>query len=275
MYVEASRTESIGLDELVERLGRAEQVLGVLEIGSFAAGGGREESDFDLVIVCEDLAAAPHVGLTTVQGRLTDLVFVDAAELDRIREAGAALDPTSWAGRLVIWLREGRLRHDPTGRLAEAARRAGAEDALRPIGEDEAYAAWFSLQYNLAQTRRMLASEDPSYRSAAELRMCWHGLSDLLGGYRSVRRLRWAGEKDALRWLEAEDPAYAAGLQRFLRAASVERRFELYEALASEAAAPLGPLWPDSFSAFLPGEQDGSLRDRLRESQAWWSSATG
>lgn len=270
MNVPASRTEALSLDELVARLGRRPDVLGVVEIGSFATGGERPESDHDLVIVLEDASAAPRVGLTTVRGRLTDLLFVDAAEIDRIREADAPLDAASWTGRTAIWLRDGNLRHDPTGRLGEARARAREAGLLRPIGDREAYAAWFSINYNLAQTRRMLGSDDPLVRSAAEARMSWHGLSDLLGGYRTVRGLRWSGEKDALRGLEAEDPAYLADLRRFLAEPDAGARCVRYEDLAARAAAPLEPLWPPSFTALLPGDGDGTLDERLGACQTLW-----
>lgn len=144
-------------------------------------------------------------------------------------------------------------------------------DQLVPSDEHAAYSAWFSVNYNLVQTRRMMTSGDPVYRTAAEVRMSWHGLNDLLGNYLALRQERWAGEKAAIRYLEAKDPTYLADLRRFLTEPDANRRMELYERMAALAVKPFGSIWPSSCTAMLPQGSERPLEEELSAVHALWA----
>lgn len=71
-----------------------------------------------------------------------------------------------------------------------------------------------------------------------------YGPPDLLYGYWEMHSLRWEGEKAAVRYLEAHDPAYLATYPRFLHQTDLPLKLALYEELAAEAMDALRAPWP-------------------------------
>ncbi|MEZ4613071.1 MAG: NUDIX domain-containing protein [Caldilineaceae bacterium] len=102
--------------------------------GRFRAGRTSPAyADYDLVIV---LAANPlrlHVGVTTIDARLTDLIFVERSHVQAILDAKHPVDPGEWTGRLVAWLQEGTVLFDRHGALAAAQAKVTTTSLLRPL----------------------------------------------------------------------------------------------------------------------------------------------
>ena len=72
----------MSLEDVLTCLSRSDLVSGVLQIGSLSRGQLRYESDYDLVIVLEQSAAPWYVGVTTIDRRFTDLIFVDKVDIE-------------------------------------------------------------------------------------------------------------------------------------------------------------------------------------------------
>jgi hypothetical protein len=89
----------------------------------------------------------------------------------------------------------------------------------------------------------MAQSDSGLYRRTLWIRVCVYGHQDLWHGYFTVRGREWNGDKAAVRYLLAEDPAYLEVFERFLAAEAVEQKLALYRELAALATAPAGGLW--------------------------------
>ena len=244
-----SPSHKMTLIQVIARLSQHEQVTGILIIGSAAQSQLTPSSDYDLVLVLSHSPVPLHVALTTIDGRLADLLFVTTAQIEDILALVEPLKPDQWLARIVCWLKAGQIAYDRTGQVARAQTKVQRKDWLRPKDTLGAYGAWFKLNFNLAHTRRIFCSDDLTMRTAAELRLSLYGPSDLLYGYWEVRNLRWEGEKAAVRYLETHDPAYLAAYLEFLRQTDLRRKLALYEQLATQTMAPLGVPWPEDVTA--------------------------
>ena len=146
-----------------------------------------------------------------------------------------------------------------------------AQPTLKPLAKD-GRAGWWRVNYNLAQTLRMLASTDPVTLIAAELRMALYGPADLLFNYFDIRNLTWHGDKEAVRYLMAHDATYLARFQAFISESDLAAKAELYEVLAARTVAPVGDLWPQGVTALAVNQ--GSEAESQREALRLWDALT-
>jgi predicted nucleotidyltransferase len=236
-------TAALPLSAVLARLSRHPAVDGLVLVGSAARAALTAASDYDLLVVLAELPPSLHVGITTIDHRITDLLFASAAQIDAIVASTTALDGAAWEGRIARWLVDGQIAHDVHGRLGRAQQKVRTQDWIRPLAAIDSYGAWIGVNYNLLHTRRLLQSDDPVYRAAGELRITLYGVSSVLYSYFQVRRLYWEGDKAAIRYLMTSDPAAFALLQQLLREPDPDRRFAAYEQFAALALAPIGELW--------------------------------
>jgi hypothetical protein len=249
-------TRDRSLDDVLARLAQHPAVQGLLTIGSTDTARWHAASDYDIVIVLRETARPFHVGVAAIDGRLSDLIFVPSAEVAAVSALDAPLDPDSGTGRVARWLRAGQIRFDRDGDLGRAQRQVAAGEWLLPPADAAARDAAFGINYNLAQTRRLLASSDPLYAQTAGLRMALYAPGDLVFGFFAARRLLWEGDKAAVRHLAAHAPEYWALLGQFLAEPDLARKLALYERLAAGATAPAGGLWASD--ATITQRDDGA-----------------
>ena len=264
-----SKSAEMTLDEVVSRLSTHARVEGVLLIGSAGADKLTPASDSDVVVVLTDIPAAlDPCGVTTIDGRLTDLLFVSTGQLDEIMELTAPVDGQVWLGRIVRWFENGTILFDREGRLARVGEKARSGQWMLPPGTDPR-GAWRGVNFNLAHNKRLLKSEDPVYVIAAELRCALYGTADLLFNYFEIRQLVWEGEKAAVRYLMTEDPGYLEGLRRFAGEGDLARKLDLYEELAAMTVAPVGELWADGTTVLALNGQ-GHAPEAVAEALELW-----
>lgn len=244
------------LAEVVARLGRHTVVEGVLLIGSASQEALKPASDLDLVVVLEEIPAPLDCcGITYIDHRLTDLIFVASERLGEILDLEAPVDGAAWLGRIIRWFQEGRILHDRAGRLKRVQTKVRADAWIEPQS-GPGREAWRGVSYNLAQTRRLLESDDPVYRAAAELRMALFGASDLLFNYFEIRHLPWEGAKAAVRYLSAHDPEYLAHFRAFIAEGDRDRKLQRYEELAALTVAPFGEVWSGEITVLALNQED-------------------
>ena len=269
-----SCSNSLSLDEVISRLARYLAVDGVLLIGSTGQPALTPASDYDMIVVLNEMPAPIHVALTYIDNRLTDVIFFSAAAIERILGQASLADLVdTLEGKLIRWLQAGQIAFDRAGRLGEAQRKVQSGQWLRTAGDGEIYAAWFSVNYNIQQTRRMLASPDPVYLWAVDFRLLYQ-LADLWGSYFRVRRLPWEGEKGAIRYFQAYDPAYLDLFRVCLAERDRSRKVQLYEQVAALTLAPVGGLWPDGATAIqlVVGAAGDLPPDAVPAALAFWES---
>jgi predicted nucleotidyltransferase len=271
----ASISNDLTLSEVAARLSSHPAVDGILAIGSTATSTLNPASDYDLVLVLNRAPLRLTVALTYLDHRLTDVIFVAAAEIEHII-APDAVDPASLAwgpGRLVPWLNNGTVLYDRTGRLAEAQAVAASQPEAGP-GEGQRFSAWFGINYNLRQNVRMAASDDPTYLTALDLRLLYC-LSDLWWNYFILRGLPQRGEKAQVRYMVAQDPAYLALFRQCLAEGDRSLRFELYRALAELTVAPASGLWAADATSVQPDNGAGWQDDAPAQALAFWQELMG
>lgn len=93
---------------------------------------------------------------------------------------------------------------DRTGRITRLY-----EKALRAAWDEERdeyalWEAWFNSNYDLLHTKRLLASTDPVYLMAGELKM-FSNVPELLKTSFLVHQVSWSGEKEAIRYLRSAE----------------------------------------------------------------------
>jgi hypothetical protein len=201
-----------------------------------------------VIVLSEMPESLASVGVTYIDDRFTDLLFVTTEQLDDILNIQEPVDREDWLRRVVRWLETGTILFDHSGRLRECKRKIQAGRWIKPMNDDGA-TGWGRINYNLAQSKRLLTSEDPVYLIAADLRLSLYGPPDLFFHYFDIRNIPWEGEKAAVRYLMAHDPAYLELFRRLIAEPDRARRFELYEELASLTVAPVGELWQEGVTA--------------------------
>lgn len=244
-----SSSNTMTLTQVVTRLEGNEVVDGIVLIGSTGTELLSPASDYDLIVVLAEMPAPLHVALTYIDQRLTDIIFVSVAAIERILTHEQLLDDVdTMEGKLIRWLQAGQIAFDRSGRLQRAQRKVQTGQWLRTANASAMYAAWFSINYNVQQTRRMCASDDPVYLTAVDFRLLY-SLAELGVMYFRVRRLPWEGEKKAIRYLAVHDPNYLELFRKCLTETDRRRKVQLYIDLAELTLAPLGGLWEDGRTA--------------------------
>lgn len=238
-----STTNTLTFDEVITRLAQQGMIDGLIVVGSAAQEQLTAVSDYDLVIILSTMPVPLHVGMTYIDGRFTDLIFHTTEQVAQILSATTPFAFWDWVGRLVGWLETGEVVFDRYGLLGKAQAKVQQGTWLQPISDRQVYGAWQSINYNVQVVRRYLASDDPTYLMAADVRMAIFGPQDLFWHYFTVRKLPTDSEKQQIQYLQAHDPAFLTRFQRFLAETDRATKFRLYEELAKWVLAPVGPLW--------------------------------
>ncbi len=246
-----SQGNNLSFEEATARLAANQVVDGLLTIGSASRQDITPVSDYDLIVILRDAPIPLRVALTYIDHRLTDIIFVNVAEIERLLQKGVPSAHAFWdEAQLLRWLRTGQIVFDRSGQLQSAQNKANSQPE-KETGKNEIYAAWFGVNYNLKQTRRLLTSNDPAYLMAVDVRLLF-SLHDLWRYYFLVRRLPYQGEKAQARYLATSDPVYLETFRQCLAENNRNEKFQLYEKLAELTIAPIGGLWEDGVTSILP-----------------------
>jgi len=269
-------SNALTLDDVIARLTKRDIIAGILTIGSTAKHTIIPASDYDLLLI---LANKPKglqpYSITHIDGRFTDLLFATSADLDDILALAKPVPSEGdWHGSMIRWFQTGEIVYDPTGRLAQVQHKVQMETCLNPLADD-GYSGWFTINYNLAQTRRLVQANDPVYRAAGELRLALYAAPDLLFNYFKIRNLRWEGDKAAVRLLMQHDPDYLQHFQYFMRQGDPTQKLGLYERLAALTIAPVGELWPASVTEITVDRAAVSASEQESLKQFWEDLISG
>ncbi|OQA46733.1 MAG: hypothetical protein BWY52_00618 [Chloroflexi bacterium ADurb.Bin325] len=267
-------TNNLSLAEVIAKLVRHDAVDGLLFIGSTGRAQLSASSDYDLIVILNRSPISLRVALTYIDGRLTDVIFVDARELMALVQGMPGDVPAVWGeAALLRWLRGGTIAFDRSGQLAAAQAVAAARPPDEPT-ENELFSAWFSINYNLRQNLRMVASDDETYLIALDLRLLY-SLFDCWWYYFLLRKLPERGEKAQVRYMQAHDPEYLALFRACLAEGDRARRFALYRRLAELTVAPAGGLWAEDATSVLPETGIAWQADTPDRALAFWAELLG
>ena len=248
------------LDEVTACLAKHTAVEGVVLVGS----GGRDEltaeSDYDLLVVLSDNPVPLSLILTTIDGRVAEIVFRTIGDIEDLAVRIATVRDDSSDGGIAHRFADGRILFDRVGRLARAHTAIRAAIPLMMATAASQYTAWFDVNYERRMLKYMLRADDPIHMLAVDYRLLAM-LSDLWRCYFTVRRLAWRGEKSAIRHFNDHDPSFLTLFRACLAETDRTRKVEMYEELARRAVMPVGELWADDVTVAdgTPENIEGAL----------------
>jgi hypothetical protein len=239
-----SATDGLSLEETITRLKASPFVDGIAEFGSRAASLGDASSDYDLLVLVSGLPVRVFQLVTSIDGRLADIVLVETETADALLTADDLPEPRSFEALFARKMQTARILYDATQRLHRVQQRvtgpAWAEMHL-PGGSSrpELHAIWFWQSFGLLQLERMSRSQDPLHLTAFDMMMA-SCLPGTWRGYFDLRGAAWEGEKAALRYWAAYDAGYLETVKRCLETEDRIERAAAYRALVEQTLAPIG-----------------------------------
>ncbi|MFN8493341.1 MAG: nucleotidyltransferase domain-containing protein [Caldilineaceae bacterium] len=241
-----TKTVDWPLDRVIAILRTQDQVEGLLIIGSLAEKTFTPASDYDLVIILKEGEQAWYVGVTQIDGHFTDLIFVATSALEQILELNAPVAQDHKLAPMIPWLQQGNILFDRSQRIQQAQTKLRSGTWVQPLNDTDAYGAWFAINYNLAQAKRMAQARDDLYQTTVGIRMAVYGHTDIWFGYFTIRKLAWRGDKEAVKYLMQFDPTFLTVYQQLINETALAPKLLLYEKAAALATAPLGGLWTEN-----------------------------
>ncbi len=207
-----SFSDQLSLNDTIEYLTQSALVDGIAEFGSRASQDVSAASDYDLLILLTSLPMRVFQLLTTIDGRLADIVLVETETADSLLATGER--PTALFEALFARkMQTARIHYDRSGRLHRLQQLVTSP-------------TW---------------DNDPVHRLAVDMLLA----ACLAGTWRSyfdVRALPWDGEKAALRYWMAHDIGYYQTVQRCLGAGDAQERLVAYRALVQQTIEPIGSI---------------------------------
>ncbi len=256
------------LDQLIARLAAQPVVDGVLLMGSTATTP-TPDSDYDLLLVVNELPTPTHLVVTMVDDRFAEVYVQTTAQIDALIKSDQPISTHSFDGALVTWFQTGRIAFDRAGQLQRVQEQLRLNPRLVPPGDNEIYRTWFRINYNVTQTHRMLHAADPWYHQAVDFRLLY-SLPEVVIGYLKVRGLPWHGEKWALRFLHTNVPHFLDLFQRCIATTDRAAKFVLYEQMAAHALEPVGGMWPSSATAVDFADDASAQPGNIAAALQWW-----
>lgn len=233
-------TQDLSLTAVIERCKNHPLVMGIVETGSGGRGQLKPESDYDLIIILETFPITLDVMLTTIDGRMSDIIFVRQSVIKAMLIMDG-YDGNTQEGVLFDWVRDGAIHYDKTGHLTKIK---SSHTTVRPEKALEKYNVWFRVNFNLLHTRRLLQSRDTVYLMAFDLRMLYT-LSEVWLWFLTVRDIAWRGDKESVRYMQTHYPDALMLHQQAIHTSNREQKFAYHEAFCSIALEPVGGIWQD------------------------------
>jgi predicted nucleotidyltransferase len=232
----------LSIDDVVEVLRVHPRVMGIALLGSTGTDRSTPTSDVDLLLLVRDLGRDVAFETTLVQGRLADVVLVDARFACDLGP-DAAVPNGTWPH--LAWLATARPLHDPGGLLIRAGTAATAMLEDRPVADPAAHQVIRAyLSHDVRVNAALLARREDAVLAAALGMRQLHTFVAGVQAWASLRGLPSAGWKRDLERLRRQDPPAFAVVEAFLAADDLADRHQHFVDLLDRALAPAGGLLP-------------------------------
>ncbi len=238
------------LPAVIDRLRANDEVDGVVLLGTTGTGRFTPASDYDLLVVLAQSVRDVSVEITIIDGRTADIIIASRACLRTITDEARDLTDDEWA--LARWLGDGRVVYDRTAVLRLAATSARTRLAQQPPASRRVADVAQHINYDPRVNRVYARSADPTYRLALRLRSL-HSFFRIVMGWFEIRGLPWAGEKQAVGYLDERDPVFLALVEQWLAEPDATAAVQIQRQAAERELAPAGGLWPDDMVARYEG----------------------
>jgi hypothetical protein len=269
-----SISDHLTFSEALARLMSSPHVDGIAEFGSRSAGGAAKVSDYDLLLLVKALPRRVFQLVTTINGRLADIVLLEVATAEALLATKSPPSAKTIEAMFVQKMQSARILYDASGRLQKIQQLATSPDwigarASSP-SEYEAYALRFWLSHGLMHLERMAGADDPLHNLAAEM-MLTSCLAYTWRSYFEARKLAWQGEKAAIRHWEAQDDDYLLAVRKCLASQDLLAKVAQYRVLVILTLAPIGSLIDKGETAVALAGPVESL-DAIQKTLGYWNS---
>jgi predicted nucleotidyltransferase len=269
-----SQSNTMTLEQVIAHLTQSQRVEAIALFGSTSRSGNDSASDYDLLIVVSKAPVRIFEMQTYIDGRIADVVFIETEVTDRVLALDHPVMPTSDEGFLIGWMEQAQVVYETSAAWLSRIQAKLLEHDWRLLAsERELYHDWFWLNFDLRHIKRMAASENPVYQTAADLHLMTN-LAELCKVYYRMHRIHWRGAKAAVRYLQQHDAAYLTLLRQCMAETDRAQRIVLFERLVEITLESVGGLWPvGTAGVYLknPTEQPQRIPDAL----AFWENLVG
>ncbi|MXY21146.1 MAG: hypothetical protein F4Y49_07395 [Dehalococcoidia bacterium] len=262
----------MNFDTLIESLKASPAVDGLMLIGSASQDTLNAHSDRDLLIVLEERPIPISYATIYCAGILVELIIETRERIENlIASEPGSISLSDSAASFFRWVPSGTVILDRSGCLERLRGRIAHNEICPTLSEGESLSRADKAHYNLAQTRRMSNSPDPLYQRAVDLRMLYQ-LADLMVDYFNLRGMAWAGEKESIRYWQANDPAYLELFTACYWEPDRGERVRLYGELVRVTIEPAGFYWDGDGPMFRLSPSSMMTREHLLEAREFWKS---
>ena len=218
------------LKNLVARLEASPSVVGIVRYGRRSLTDESPGGDFDLFVFVKE--RPPDI--ESIHFYVGDIpVDLSLRSLDDLRsdEPLTAFDTV---------LMDGEILYDETGILAQEIVSLGERwpPTSPALTEHEVHMNRFCQQHVLDKVRGRIADEPLLCEFLLATNIYW-----LVRTYFRVRCIPYPGEKDALEWLERNDPEAYTDMQYFYASHDLSEKLDVSERLTEAVLAPIGGPW--------------------------------
>ncbi len=272
IFTKQSISHTLTFEEVIGRLRESSKVDGLLTFGSRSTKLVSAISDYDLLVLVNEIPIGIFQMITHIDNKMADLVLYRTDDIQAQLDEPKPVSATSQHGYFLQKVKAGKILYDSTGTLMNAKSYlencTSRAEWLLPVTGQAEYASWFWPNVNLYHLRRMANSDDPIYETAVDMSLMG-GIGNICRDYFQIRNLLWQGGKAAIRTLEQHDPGFLGLFRECIAEHNRERKLILYTQLVEHAIAPIGPL-------FAPGMTAVCLEDRslhpvkVKEALLFW-----
>ena len=268
-----SISDNLSLEEVVARLKSSSTVDGIAEFGSRTKKQVNLSSDYDLLILVKTIPARVFQMVTTIGGRLADIVLVEIETADHLLTTTDQLKPMSFEALFAQKMRTARIIYDASERLHKVQQRITGEiwEGRLPTKQQDSdlYTAWFWQSFGLLHLERMAYSQDLNYLSAVDM-MLTACLSGTWQSYFDIRKMAWEGEKAAIQyWLE-HDPEYLHAVRKCIESVNRKEKLAVYRDLVEQTIAPIDKVLTKGETAAILANSNSTVD--LQQTLQYWQS---
>lgn len=216
----------MSLTDIISNLKTKDQVTAVFLTGSGANSSLTDHSDYDLVIILADDEIDVKSVYTFIDNKFADIFFFTEKNVKELAEE-TEVNPNSMNGILLNWLNNAKIEFDKTGSISELQNKIKNGHFTTAIPEDEVTSILNKVNYNFICNQRYHQSQDDLYLKALDIKLLY-SVVELITAYFTFRQIPWQGEKQAISYLETNDPAFYRQFQNFLASKDIDERMRFY-----------------------------------------------
>jgi predicted nucleotidyltransferase len=220
----------IAYSDLINNLKARKEVDAVFITGSFATLKTWSASDLDLVVVLNKNTLKLQSVYEKINSIFADIFFFDKTDLKRLLRA-KKLDGNSMDGILLSWIQKADIKFDKSGLLTKIKRRASKIHLF--VSNVEKRNILQRISYNYNRNERYFKSKNKKYLEALNI-LLMDSVIELIIGFLTLRDKPWRGEKDAIAFIEKQDPAFKHLFLKLNRSMNIESKMKIYKKMVKK-----------------------------------------